>query len=33
MLLINKRPFRAYFVVAVTVDTHEQYVIFVKKLL
>ena len=33
MLCISKRPFRIYFVVAVTVDTYEQYVIFIRKLL
>ena len=33
MLLMGNRPFKVYFVVAVTVDTYEQYVILVKRLI
>ena len=32
MLLRGRRPFRLYFVVAVTIDPHEQYIIFIRKL-
>ena len=32
MLLIDKEPFTVYFVVAVTVDTYEQYVVFLTRL-
>ena len=32
ILLRGRRPFRLYFVVAVIIDPHDQYIVFIRKL-